>query len=103
LRCEWAEAKHEADLALVKSLHISNLPEDCTDAQLKQLFEDMAPGVERIAMLDDRKGRDDGQRRNFAFVHYRKRSDALRALEVCSERLRRNILQLLCCCLSCLN
>ena len=88
LRVEWADTKaHEADQADVKSLHISNLPEDCTEEQIRSALESLSP-IERVALLDQKQSRpgDPVKKREYAFVHYNKRSTALKVLEV---RLRR--------------
>lgn len=84
MRIEWADTKsHEADQADVKSLHISNLPEDCTEEQIRNALESLAP-IERIALLDQKQSRpgDPVKKREYAFVHYTKRSTALKVLEV---------------------
>lgn len=84
LRVEWADTKaHEADQADVKSLHISNLPEDCTEEQIRSALERLSP-IERVALLDQKQSRpgDPVKKREYAFVHYNKRSTALKVLEV---------------------
>lgn len=84
LRVEWADTKaHEADQADVKSLHISNLPEDCTEEQIRTALERFAC-IERVALLDQKQSRpgDPVKKREYAFVHYTKRSTALQVLEV---------------------
>lgn len=76
------------DLALVRSLHVTNLPEGCTEAQLRSVFDALGPATERIALLDNKNRGPhggDGGGREYAFVHFAKRSDMLRVLEVCSR------------------
>ena len=80
LRVEWAEGKQDGDQSGVKSLHIAHLPEDMTEEKLLAAFTAYGGAIERIAMPEQRPG--EMRKRNFAFVHYDKRSTALRVLEV---------------------
>jgi hypothetical protein len=85
LRVEWADTKGQegSNNSDVKSLHVSNLPYDCTEDMLREAFEVHAP-IERIALLDRKVQRqgEQNKKREYAFVHYEKRSTALRVLEV---------------------
>lgn len=86
LRVEWADTKGEGSCnSEVKSLHITNLPEDTTEDSLREAFSKYGP-LERIALLDRKndRGGEPGKRREYAFVHYEKRSVMLQAYEVCS-------------------
>jgi hypothetical protein len=84
LRVEWADSKaHEVDNPDVKSLHVGNLPEECTEEKLRAAFEPLAP-LDRVALLDQKPGRggEPGKKRDYAFIHYDRRSVAIRVLEV---------------------
>lgn len=76
--------KQEADLGAVKSLYVTGLPEGCTDDQVGEVFSKLPVSYERVVVCDDKVMRphDAGARRHYAFVHYAKRSDMLRALDV---------------------
>jgi RNA recognition motif-containing protein len=78
---EWAEGKSDGDQTTVKSLHVSNLPENCTEEKLTATFTALGGVIEKVAMMDAKPG--DVRKRNFAFVHFDKRSTALKVLEVC--------------------
>lgn len=81
---EWADTKGEGSCnSEVKSLHVSNLPEDTTEADLNDAFTPLAP-LERIALLDRKNERGDntGKKREYAFIHYEKRSTMLKVFEV---------------------
>lgn len=64
----------------MKSLHISNLPSDTTEEAITEAFKPYGP-MERIALLDQKNG-EAGKKRDYAFVHYEKRSNMLKAFEV---------------------
>ena len=85
LRVEWADTKGEGTCnSDVKSLHVSNFPEDTTEESLKEAFAELGP-LERVALLDrknDRGGSEPGKKRDYAFIHYEKRSTMLKVFEV---------------------
>jgi hypothetical protein len=82
LRVEWAEGKSDGDQTTVKSLHVSNLPDNCTEEKITATFQALGGPIEKVAMMEPKPG--DTRKRNFAFVHFDKRSTALRVLEVCT-------------------
>jgi hypothetical protein len=85
LKVEWADAKGEGSCnSEVKSLHVSNFPDDTTEEDLKEAFLPHG-AIERIALLDRKRdqGAEAGKKRDYAFVHYEKRSTMLKAFNVC--------------------
>lgn len=85
LRAEWADTKGEGSCnSEVKSLHVSNLPENSTEDSLKEVFAPLGP-LERVALLDHKsKGgaSEPVKKRDYAFIHYEKRSTMLKVFEV---------------------
>jgi hypothetical protein len=85
LRVEWADSKGEGSCnSDVKSLHVSTLPDDTSEEDLREAFLPYG-AIERIALLDRKSDRvgDKSKKRDYAFVHYEKRSTMLKAFEVC--------------------
>lgn len=76
--------KQESDLGAVKSLYVTGLPDGCTEEELSAAFQKLPVAFERTVICDDKVTRpgDTGARRHYAFVHYAKRSEALKALDV---------------------
>jgi RNA recognition motif-containing protein len=74
--CEWAEAQEdpgEAIMSKVKNLYVKNLSPDTTEPKLMQIFSQYGE-VHRVRRVKD-----------FAFVFFENRSDALRAMEATNE------------------
>ncbi|XP_051800732.1 probable RNA-binding protein 46 [Acanthochromis polyacanthus] len=75
IQVDWAEPEKDVDeevMQRVRVLYVRNLMLDTTEETLRQEFSHFKPGsVERVKKLTD-----------YAFIHYRCRSDAVTALSV---------------------
>lgn len=70
---DWADPMEEPDsdtMSKVKVLYVRNLTQDVTEEKLKEAFEEFGGKVERVKKI-----------RDYAFVHFEERDDALKALE----------------------
>ena len=84
LEVQWADSKGpDVDAANVKSLYISNLPEEVTETKLKDLLEPFGQ-IDRVALLHQKD--EPTKMRDYAFIHYMKRSIALQVLEVLHQQ-----------------
>ncbi|XP_018495516.2 heterogeneous nuclear ribonucleoprotein Q [Galendromus occidentalis] len=75
---DWADPQEEPDsetMSKVKVLYVRNLTQEVTEEKLKEVFEEFGGRVERVKKI-----------RDYAFVHFEDREDALRALEKNNNR-----------------
>eukprot|EP00850_Spirogloea_muscicola_P020578 SM000220S07057 [mRNA] locus=s220:136633:139696:+ [translate_table: standard] len=76
----WAEGKAEPDaaaMAQVKVVYVKNLTETTTEEQLQELFEEFGE-VQKVVLPLPKPGQ---SKRDFGFVHFSERSQALAACE----------------------
>ncbi|XP_022655415.1 heterogeneous nuclear ribonucleoprotein Q-like isoform X2 [Varroa destructor] len=70
---DWADPQEEPDsetMSKVKVLYVRNLTQDVSEEKLKEAFEEFGGKVERVKKI-----------RDYAFVHFEERDEALKALE----------------------
>jgi len=70
---DWADPQEEPDsetMSKVKVLYVRNLTQEVTEEKLKEVFEEFGGKVERVKKI-----------RDYAFVHFEDRDDALKALD----------------------
>lgn len=75
---DWADPQEEPDsetMSKVKVLYVRNLTQEVTEEKLKEVFEEFGGRVERVKKI-----------RDYAFVHFEDREDALKALEKNNHR-----------------
>mmetsp|Transcript_25971 Transcript_25971/g.42622 ORF Transcript_25971/g.42622 Transcript_25971/m.42622 type:complete len:449 (+) Transcript_25971:114-1460(+) len=84
LTVNWAEPRIEADeeaMAQVKIVYVRNLPESLTDETLRKTFEVYGPLTQVIIPSGPKVQIKNRRPRDYGFVHFEQRADALKAIE----------------------
>jgi len=80
LRMDWAEARQKADEEAEKnntSVYVTKLDEGVTEEQMKEAFAPFGE-VKKVTLSNQMPG---GKRKDYAFITFEKREDALKAAE----------------------